>query len=171
VVHNTYNETVINNNVTVNKVSYNGGAGGTAAVPTPQERQAAQEPHVAPTPLQRQHVQEAAKNPALFAKANQGKPPIAATPKPGVFNAPGVVGARGASLPPPRPASAAAPPKPAGQPTPGQPGGDRALRPPPAVHPNVPATAKAPTPPPPPPKPKPKPKTPPKENKEGEHKE
>jgi hypothetical protein len=95
-IHNTYNETVINN-VTVNKVSYNGGAGGVAAVPTAQEKAAAQEPHVAPTPMQRQHVQEAAKNPALAAKANGGHPAIAATPRPAAFNAPGVVGARGAA--------------------------------------------------------------------------
>lgn len=94
-VHNTYNETVINN-VTVNKVSYNGGAGGVAAVPTAQERVAAQEPHVAPTPMQRQHVQEAARTPALAARANGGHPNIAATPRPAAFNAPGVVGAHGA---------------------------------------------------------------------------
>ena len=63
-VHNTYNETVINN-VSVTKVSYNGGPGGTAAVPTAQERAAAAEPHVPPTAMQHQHVQEALRNPAL----------------------------------------------------------------------------------------------------------
>src|SRR5450631_1434790 len=94
-IHNTYNETVINN-VSVTKVSYNGGAGGVAAVPTPQERAVAQEQHVAPTPMQRQHIQEAARNPGLAAKTNGGHPAIAATPKPAAFNAPGVVGARGA---------------------------------------------------------------------------
>jgi WXXGXW repeat (2 copies) len=94
-IHNTYNETVINN-VTINKVSYNGGAGGVAAVPTSQERAASQEQHVAPTPLQHQHVQEAARNPVLAARANGGHPAIAATPKPAAFNAPGIVGARGA---------------------------------------------------------------------------
>jgi WXXGXW repeat (2 copies) len=104
-IHNTYNTTVINN-VTVNKVSYNGGAGGVAAVPTAQERAAAQEPHVAPTSLQRQHVQEAARNPALAAKANGGHPSIAATPRPAAFNAPGVVGARGAVTPPRTPGGA-----------------------------------------------------------------
>src|SRR5271155_2859676 len=98
-IHNTYNTTVINN-VTVNKVSYNGGAGGVAAAPTPQEQQFAHEQHVPPTPLQRQHVQEAARNPALAAKANGGHPAIAATPRPGAFNAPGVVGARGATAHP-----------------------------------------------------------------------
>jgi len=98
-VHNTYNETVINN-VSVTKVSYNGGPGGTAAVPTAQERAAASESHVPPTPMQRQHVQEAARNPALSARANGGHPAIAATPRPGAFNAPGVVGAHGAGTPP-----------------------------------------------------------------------
>jgi hypothetical protein len=107
-VHNTYNETVINN-VTVNKVSYNGGAGGVAAAPTAQERTAAQEPHVAPTPMQHQHVQEAARNPALAAKTNGGHPAIAATPRPAAFSAPGVVGARGAVAPPPRSAGAPTP--------------------------------------------------------------
>jgi hypothetical protein len=97
VVHNTYNETVINNNVTVNRVSFNGGAGGTAAVPTSQERVAMQEHHVAPTPLQQQHVQEASHNPALAAKANGGHPAIAATARPASFTGPGVVGAHGST--------------------------------------------------------------------------
>src|ERR1700726_197690 len=107
-VHNTYNETVINN-VTINKVSYNGGSGGVAAAPTPQERAAAQEPHVAATPMQRQHVQEAVRNPALAARANGGHPAIAATPRPAAFNAPGVVGARGAVAAPPRSTGAGQP--------------------------------------------------------------
>jgi hypothetical protein len=118
-IHNTYNQTVINN-ITVNKVSYNGGAGGVAAVPTAQERDAARELHVAPTPMQHQHVQEAARNPALAARANGGHPAIAATPKPAAFNAPGVVGARGA---PPRTATT--------QPVAGAGGGrNAAMRPP-----------------------------------------
>ncbi|HXW75310.1 MAG TPA: hypothetical protein VEK10_10910, partial [Steroidobacteraceae bacterium] len=86
----------INNNVTVNRVSYNGGAGGIHAVPTAQERMAAQEQHVAPTPEQHQHVRQAAANPALLAKNNGGRPAIAATPRPSAFNAPGVLGSRGA---------------------------------------------------------------------------
>jgi hypothetical protein len=124
VVHNTYNTTVINN-VTVNKVSYNGGAGGVAAAPTPQERQFAREQHVPATPMQQQHIQQAARNPALFARANGGHPAIAATPRPAAFNSPGVVGARGAApqigarpqQPPagPRPAQFNAQPQPAMQ--------------------------------------------------------
>ncbi|HTV80808.1 MAG TPA: YXWGXW repeat-containing protein [Steroidobacteraceae bacterium] len=93
VVHNTYNTTVVNN-VTVNRVSYNGGAG-TSATPTGQEQAAAREQHVPPTPMQQQHLQQAAKNPALFAHANGGHPPIAATPRPTAFNAPDAVAAHG----------------------------------------------------------------------------
>jgi hypothetical protein len=103
VVHNTYNETVVNNTTNVSKVSYNGPGGSTAA-PTPAERAAASERHVPPTPVQQQHVQQAAKDPSLSAKANGGKPPVAATARPGELHGPGVVSARGAA--PPRPASA-----------------------------------------------------------------
>jgi hypothetical protein len=98
-VHNTYNETVINN-VSVTKVSYNGGPGGTTAVATAQERAAASERHIPPTAMQHQHVQEAVRNPALSARANGGHPAIAATPRPAAFNAPGVVGAHGAAMSP-----------------------------------------------------------------------
>jgi hypothetical protein len=101
------------NNVTVNRVSYNGGAGGVAAVPTAQEKMAAQEPHVPPTVEQKEHMTQAAANPALLAKNNGGKPAIAATPKAGAFHDPGVVGAHGAEPPEHAMADAkhAAPPK------------------------------------------------------------
>lgn len=95
-VTNVYNETVINN-VHVTRVSYNGGPAGTRASPTAIERMAEREPHIQPTPLQQRHLQEAQHNPALSAKANGGRPPIAATPRPAAFNAPGVVHARGAN--------------------------------------------------------------------------
>lgn len=98
IVHNTYNRTIINN-VNVTRVSYNGGAGGVMAAPTAQERLAERERHLQPTPLQRQHMQEARRNPALSARANHGRPAIAATPRPGAFDAPGVVHARGAGGP------------------------------------------------------------------------
>ena len=99
VIHNTYNETVINNR-TVNRVSYNGGPHGVAAAPNAQERAYAQDRHVAPTPMQRQHVQEAGRDPALFERANGGHPAIAATPRAAAFNGPGVVRARGAGTAP-----------------------------------------------------------------------
>jgi hypothetical protein len=96
IVHNTYNETVVDR-VDVNAhVSYNGGAGGLRATPTAEERQAGQEAHLQPTVAQRQHVEQAGRNPALSARANGGHPPIAATPRPGAFHAPGAVQARGA---------------------------------------------------------------------------
>ncbi|HEX9138887.1 MAG TPA: YXWGXW repeat-containing protein [Steroidobacteraceae bacterium] len=83
IVHNTYNETVVNN-ITVNNVSY-AGAPGTRTQPNAQELQAAREPHVSATPQQRQHINAARANPALFAGANHGVPPIAASSRPGVF--------------------------------------------------------------------------------------
>lgn len=102
VIHNTYYQTVINNNVNVTRVSYNGGAGGIRAMPTPQERIAEQEQHTQATPVQQQHVQQARNNPALMVHANNGHPEIAATPRPGAFNAPGVARSRGAENEPPR---------------------------------------------------------------------
>jgi hypothetical protein len=97
VVHNTYNETVVNNNVTINRTSYNGGSGGVTAAPTPQERVAAKEQHIAPTQAQTAHVREAIRTPALAAKVNGGHPAIAATARPAAFTGPGVVGAHGAA--------------------------------------------------------------------------
>jgi hypothetical protein len=97
VIHNTYNETVVNNVRT--KVSFNGGPGGTAAHPSAQERAWAAERHAGATPMQRQHFQESARNPALNARTNGGHPAIAATPRPAAFNGAGVVGARGATTP------------------------------------------------------------------------
>jgi hypothetical protein len=89
-IHNVYNETVVNN-TTVNRVSYNGGNGGVTARPTPQEEAAAQGRHVGPVPAQTQHMQEARSNPQQRASANQGRPPVAATAKPGDFSGKGVV--------------------------------------------------------------------------------
>ncbi len=84
-ITNVYNKTVINN-VSVTRVSYNGGSGGVRAQPTSTELAAEHERHIAATPVQRQHVQAARSNPALRAAANHGVPPIAATPRPGAFS-------------------------------------------------------------------------------------
>jgi len=46
IVHNTYNTTVVNNNTTVNRVSFNGGPGGISARPTHSELAAEHERHV-----------------------------------------------------------------------------------------------------------------------------
>ncbi|MGA2860089.1 MAG: hypothetical protein ABSE40_24755 [Candidatus Sulfotelmatobacter sp.] len=83
IIHNTYNTRVTN--VSENHVSYNGGTGGVEARPTPQQESYANERHVGPVAAQVQHVQEARNNPELRASANHGKPPIAATAKPGDF--------------------------------------------------------------------------------------
>lgn len=86
IIHNTYNQTVINNNTTVNRASFNGGPGGVVATPTAAERAAAQQRHVPPTAAQTSHIQEASRTPSLAAKANGGHPAIAATARPGVFS-------------------------------------------------------------------------------------
>jgi WXXGXW repeat (2 copies) len=83
IIHNTYNTRVTN--VSETHVSYNGGTGGVKARPTSQQESYANQHHVGPVAAQTQHVQAARSNPELRASANQGKPPIAATAKPGDF--------------------------------------------------------------------------------------
>ena len=108
VIHNVYNTTVVNR-TTVNRVSYNGGNGGINRRATAQEEAAAHERHIPPVAVQSEHVQAARTNRQLRASVNEGKPPVAATPKPGSWNDHGVVPAREAGAPyrPPanRPAS------------------------------------------------------------------
>src|SRR5712691_7816755 len=132
-IHNVYNTTVINN-TTVNRVSYNGGNGGINARPTPAEEAAAHERHIPPVAAQTQHVQAARTNPQLRASANQGKPPIAATPKPGAFNDRAVVPAKQAGGPYKPPANRAAAQPRANTPVPRP--ENNVPRPRTAVHPN-----------------------------------
>ena len=83
-ITNVYvNRTVIVNNNS--HVAYNGGPGGVTARPTPREEAAEHERHIPPVAAQTQHLQSARTNPELRASANHGKPPIAATQKPGDF--------------------------------------------------------------------------------------
>ena len=96
-VTNVYTKTVVINNVTVNNVSYNGGAGGLSARPTAEEETATHAKHTPPTSVQTQHVQSASTNHALYESVNQGKPAIAATAKPGEFSGGGVVAAKAAA--------------------------------------------------------------------------
>ena len=86
IVRNTYNTTVVNNNTTVNRVSFHGGAGGTTARPTSQELQAANQRHVAMTSVQTQHQETARTDRALLASVNHGRPDVAASPRPGEFH-------------------------------------------------------------------------------------
>ena len=95
-ITNVYTKTVVNN-VTVNRVSYNGGSGGVQARPTATEVAAASGHHLPPTSAQQQHVQAARSNPSLRASANHGNPPIAASARPGAFSGKGVIAAKGAS--------------------------------------------------------------------------
>jgi hypothetical protein len=92
VIHNVYEERV--NNVVVNHVSYNGGPGGINARPTPQEEEASRQRHIGPVAAQEQLMRTARSNTDLRANQNQGRPPIAATPKPTEFHGNGVVAAR-----------------------------------------------------------------------------
>jgi hypothetical protein len=95
-ITNVYNKTVVNE-VTVTRVSYNGGRGGITAQPTTAQRAAASERHIPPTLEQTQHQRAASTNRALLASVNHGKPPIAGTSKPGAFSGHGVVAAKAAA--------------------------------------------------------------------------
>ena len=97
-VTNVYTRTVVNEGGPT-RVSFNGGPGGIVARPTAVELAAAQEHHIAMTPMQRQHIQLAARNPALRASVNEGRPAIAATARPAVFSGRGVIAARAAGVP------------------------------------------------------------------------
>jgi hypothetical protein len=91
-ITNVYvNKTVIVNNDS--RVAFNGGQGGTQARPSAQEEAYARQTHTPPVSAQTQQVQKARSNPQLRASANHGKPPIAATAKPGDFET-GAVAAR-----------------------------------------------------------------------------
>jgi len=92
VIHNVYNTRV--NETTVTRVSFNGGTGGINARATAQEEAAAHERHIAPVAAQTEHIQAARSNPELRASANHGKPPVAATAKPGELKGGGVVAAK-----------------------------------------------------------------------------
>jgi len=91
--HNVYN-TRVEDNTRGNRVSFNGGNGGVQVRATSQEEVAGRGKHIAPVAAQTEHVQSARANPELRASANHGKPPIAATSKPGAFKETGAVAAK-----------------------------------------------------------------------------
>ena len=95
IIHNTYNTRI--ENVSENRVSYNGGNGGINVRPSQEEENYGREHHMGPIAAQNQHVQQARSNPELRASANHGRPPVAATSKPGDFH--GSVPAREAGAP------------------------------------------------------------------------
>jgi hypothetical protein len=96
-IHNVYNTTIVDNNVS--HVSFNGGNGGIIARATPQEEAAARDRHIPPVAVQTQHAQAARANPQQRASANMGKPGVAATPRPGDFNDRGAAPTKEAGAP------------------------------------------------------------------------
>lgn len=91
-----YNRSVTNVNVTVvrnvyerrvveehgSRASFNG-RGGATARPTREEQNAERERHFQATAAQQQHRDAASRDRSMFARDNNGRPPIAATPRPG----------------------------------------------------------------------------------------
>lgn len=91
VIHNTYNKTVIVNNV---HTSFNGGEGGIRAHATREEEAVGREHHIEATHEQVEHQHSAGKDRSLRASENHGRPAIAATSRPGQFSGKGVVAAK-----------------------------------------------------------------------------
>lgn len=81
-VHNVYNRTVVVNNTTINRVSYNGGTGGVQARASVQEQAAIREQHVAATGEQQTHFQAARADRSQLASVNGGRPQMAAARTP-----------------------------------------------------------------------------------------
>jgi hypothetical protein len=111
-IHYVYSTTVVNNTTTVNRVSFNGGPGGTMARPTPEQEAVARQRHMSPTSAQMQHEHAASTNRSLLAAENEGRPPVAATAKPADFSGRGVVAASRAGAPYKAPENRAAPARP-----------------------------------------------------------
>lgn len=94
-VTNIYSKTIIHNDVSDRRVSYNGGAHGTNARPNSRDEAFEHDHHVSPTALQERHEHGAGDNRALLNSNNHGRPAIAATTRPAEFHGPGVVPSRG----------------------------------------------------------------------------
>jgi hypothetical protein len=95
IVHNTYRETVINevHETNVTRVSYTG-APGTRPQPNRAEANYGHEVHTPYTQPQIAHHDTARTSPMQNAGRNEGRPPVAATPRPSAFSAPGVTAAK-----------------------------------------------------------------------------
>jgi hypothetical protein len=83
-VTNVYERNVTN--VTINRISYNGGHGGIDARPDQQQMAYQNEHHFGPTSNQMSQEHMAAGNKQMFADQNHGRPPIAATVRPADFS-------------------------------------------------------------------------------------
>ncbi|HJV34269.1 MAG TPA: hypothetical protein VJ604_04320 [Geomonas sp.] len=89
----------VTRSTTSSRVSFNGGRGGVRIHPTEAQRAAAGRWASQPVAAQKEHLQAARHDPALRATANHGRPPVAATARPGAFSGSGVVPATRAGGP------------------------------------------------------------------------
>jgi hypothetical protein len=89
-VSNAYEQTVVDDNTTT--VSFNGGVGGTTAMPNQDELRATQERHFSATMLQVQHQAAASADTELRASINGGHPQVAGTTNAATLVGPGVTG-------------------------------------------------------------------------------
>jgi hypothetical protein len=83
VIRNVYVDRTVMVNNNENHVSYNGGEGGVVARPTERESAVEHARHIPPPAAQEQRRETARSNPQMRASANQGRPPVAATARPG----------------------------------------------------------------------------------------
>jgi WXXGXW repeat (2 copies) len=84
VIHNTYNRTVVVNNV--NRVSFNGGPHGIQARESERERIAEHEHHFEARREQIEHEHSARADRSQWASVNHGRPAVAASGRPGDFH-------------------------------------------------------------------------------------
>jgi WXXGXW repeat (2 copies) len=84
-IAHAYDQAIAGGNKSI-RVSFSGGSKGTAARPTPQQEQFANERHIGPTAEQLNHFEMAAKDRSLYSKLNGDEPGVAATSRPGIFN-------------------------------------------------------------------------------------
>jgi WXXGXW repeat (2 copies) len=89
VIHNTYNERVVNREVS--RVSFNGGRGGIMARPNHDQIAAEHERRFGPTAVQDRHRDAAGRDHSMWASENHGRPSVAASPRPGEFRGRGGV--------------------------------------------------------------------------------
>ena len=101
-ITNVYNNSVVNRPFGNSRVSHNGGPGGVNLRASAAERLAENAPHYAATGEQRHHEAAAHALPSFRASVNHGQPPVAATPRPGVFAGHGVTRAEGRGITIPR---------------------------------------------------------------------
>ncbi len=94
-VTNVYSQTVVAA-PGAGRASFNGGPGGIALKPTPEQERLTAEAHVRPTQLQVTHARMASMDATQFHANNKGKPAVAATERPGDLKGPGAVPAKAA---------------------------------------------------------------------------